>query len=135
MAVGSERRLQKECDMNRLMMCGLLALVVIGGCGSSLQERRNLAVSNFQENRFEEAKSQFKQIVDRNPDDAASCYYLGLIAQSEGKLTDAIYYYQCALTADPSLDAARTMLARAQAQSPTGKELIFLPPLAEAPSD
>lgn len=121
--------------MNRLIVLSLLGLVALTGCGPSVQEQRNLAITKFQQNHFDEARIEFHQVLNRQPADAPSFYYLGLMDQADGKMTHAIYYYQCALTADPSMDAAREELKKAKGQSPTGETLIFLPTLGQEPRD
>lgn len=114
--------------MMRLTLCGLVALVVLSGCGPSTQSRRNDAISKFQVGQFEPAKTEFKALTDRNPGDAESYYYLGRIYHCQGQLEFAIFNYQSALTADSSHAEARLWLDRAVKESgSTGTALRFLP--------
>lgn len=121
--------------MNRLIVLSILGLVAMTGCGPSLEQQRNLAITKYETNHFDESRQLFHEITYRNPGDAQSYYYLGLMDQADGKMTDAIYRYQCALTADPSFGPARQELAKAKSQSPTGETLEFLPTLGQLPHD
>lgn len=123
--------------MNRLSICGLLALVVLSGCaGPSLQERRNLAIRDFQQNRFEPATVGFNAIIEKWPSDAVSYYYLGLISHAEGRSQMAVYYFQCALTADPGFKAARVAMEQVnQTLPPNSRGLVFLPTPGSLPTD
>ena len=122
--------------MNRLILCGVLAVAFLSGCGGpSHQERLSLAISELQQGRLDSAASQFRAIVENYPGDAQSYYYLGMINQAEGKPEMAIYYYQCALTADPGFRAARDAMNRAKDTTHVGPQLIFHPNPGSLPTD
>jgi tetratricopeptide (TPR) repeat protein len=125
--------------MNRLIICGLLTLttVYVTGCGPSLDEQRNIAASNYQVGRFDEATSQFEQIVERHPADSASYLYLARIYRAQKRYEQAIYNYQRALTADASNSAARRELDQTRSEAgPTAPILVFHPePTSRAVSE
>lgn len=113
--------------MFRWTLIASLALVVLSGCGASLDERRNSAISNFQTSHLDTAKAQFTTIIDQHPADGVSYYYLGRIYHAEGKYEMAAYNYQRALLCDPSNSQARLWLERAENESPIAKNIRIIP--------
>jgi tetratricopeptide (TPR) repeat protein len=106
------------------MAVGLLLL----GCAPSVGELRDEAVSQYQLGHSKQAELTFREVLDKRPYDAESLYYMGRILHGQGRLAQAIYYYQCCLDVDPSYETARLWLRRAQEQAgDMGEDLRFLP--------
>ena len=123
--------------MNRLMIIGILALSILVGCPGPTQEQQmDQAKSYFETGKTDQARVLFSQLADRNPSDKESRYFLGRINHAENQLEWAIYWYQCALSVDPSYTLARQWLDRATKEAgTTGQNLIFLPkPIEHKPT-
>lgn len=125
--------------MNRLIACGFLAIAMligsltIAGCGPSISQQRDMAISDFRTNHFDEAQRRFDQIVAHGPD-AESYYYLGRIYHIEAQYSNAIFNYQYCLRTDPSYAPAKMWLKRALEDYPSGKTLLFIPMPDEQPA-
>lgn len=115
--------------MNRLIACGLLAsmLVLVGGCGPSLEQQRRSATAKFELLQLEQAEAQFKEILDRHPADSLSYYYMGRICHAQKRYAAATYNYQCAVSHDPSNAQARHWLDRCVEESGQDATTLFVP--------
>ena len=110
-------------------LCLILALVMLaGGCGPSIEQYRSQGVTQLQNGDREQAERNFLQVLSQKPSDPPSLYYMGVLKQSQGDHVAAMYYYQSAIDADPTLTAAKIGLARAKQQAgEAGKHLTFIP--------
>jgi tetratricopeptide (TPR) repeat protein len=118
----------------------LLALTLVAfcgaGCGPSLQQYRQQGVADLQMGRFETAEESFGQVLAQRPSDPFSLYYMGVIKQRQGDYVQAMYYYQSAIDADPTMTAAKVGLAKSLQQAGSaGPHLTFIPSrVAQAPT-
>lgn len=115
--------------MNRVMIVLVLALAALtAGCGPTLEQQRTQAIGQFQMGKLDAAEEGLQQVVSHRPGDSLALYYLGRVRHARNELVMAIYYYQCALTADPSNREARQWLERAKHDAgPIGPDLEYLP--------
>ena len=108
-----------------LMLCTALLLA---GCGPGAAELRQRGIAEFQLGNEPQAKAYLQQVLDQHPSDPGALYYMGRIVHAEGAYEQAVYYYQCAIDADPSQADARKWLAKAQSDAgATGEILRFIP--------
>ncbi|MFP3937857.1 MAG: tetratricopeptide repeat protein [Phycisphaerae bacterium] len=108
-----------------ILIMGLL----LAGCGPSVRDVRERAISQYQLGEIERAEMNFREVLDKRPYDADSLYYMGRIQQARGRPLRAVYYYQSCLDVDPSHEMARLWLGRAERQTgQAGKELRSIPP-------
>jgi tetratricopeptide (TPR) repeat protein len=75
--------------------------------------RNNMAAALIDQNRAQEAFLQLRQVYG----DAAAHYNLGYLLNKKGQTQAAMQHFGMALTADPSMDAARRWLERLQRQT------------------
>jgi tetratricopeptide (TPR) repeat protein len=110
-------------------MVGFVVMAAaFAGCGPNVNEMRTKATTEYQVGHAQQAQEQFLKILDREPSDPITLYYLGRINMEQNRLEMAIYYFQCCLDADPSFAAARQDLRRAeQLARPIGSRLRFIP--------
>ncbi len=114
--------------MKRFVLIAMfVAVFVMAGCG--VGKMRTEAISEYQVGHVEQAEKLFNQVLQREPSDARSLYYLGRIYHGRGRYEMAISYYQQALGADPSLTDARKWLERAvERTGTTGEKLLIMEP-------
>ncbi|MGB2819981.1 MAG: tetratricopeptide repeat protein [Phycisphaerae bacterium] len=118
--------------MKRLVLAAALPSLLICGCGPPTLEDemgyRQQAVAEFQVGHLAEAKALLEQALYPDPSDPVALYYLGRIACEEGRWEEAIYRFQCCLSADPGHAEARQWLIRAErAAGVVGPKLRFVP--------
>jgi tetratricopeptide (TPR) repeat protein len=65
-----------------------------------------IGVSHFRLKGFASAERAFRTSLSLNPHNAAVVYYLGLTAERQGRIGDAISYYRGATAIDPQLKPA-----------------------------
>jgi tetratricopeptide (TPR) repeat protein len=130
------RPLVETRNMKRSCLIAVLAGLLLAGCEPSVGELRTQAISEFQIGHTQQAKDLFQRVLNRTPD-PQSLFYMGQIMESEGFFEQAIYYYQCAIDADPRNGEARLRLAKVMDRAgPVGQQLRFIPgqqPPAKAP--
>jgi tetratricopeptide (TPR) repeat protein len=97
-------------------LCAVCVLVAVSGCGPSTGSIRDKAITEYQLGHTDQARGLFQRVLDREPTDPQSYYYLGCIAHADGFYERAIFCYQCTLDVDPSFTPARVALKRAQEQ-------------------
>jgi tetratricopeptide (TPR) repeat protein len=114
--------------MKQMMLCGLCGLLFVVGCGPSFEQRREQGIGAFQVGNLDQARDQLRRVLHERPNDARALYYLGRVNYAQGRLPQAIYYFQSAIDADPALRDARVWLERAQAEAgEMGETLQFIP--------
>ena len=114
--------------MKRAALCGLIATMVLAGCGPTAGELRSQGIAQYQAGNHEQSRKLFQQCLDRDAGDADALFYMGRILHTRGDHIWALYYYQRCLDTDPSYEIARPWLARAQAKAgPSGESMIYQP--------
>lgn len=114
--------------MKYVILCGLCLVVLLSGCGPTIEQKRDLGISEFQIGHLDKAGNILLQVLDQRPSDPQALYYMGRVRHAQDFLEQAIYYYQCAVDADPSFKEARDHLAKAQQQAGVaGQRLQFIP--------
>jgi tetratricopeptide (TPR) repeat protein len=112
-----------------------LAAVMAVGCTPSAAEYRRSAVADIQAGNYQAAEAKLEQALAQRPGDGASLYYMGRSRHAQGDYVEAIYYYQSAIDADPSLQAAKLALADAKRQAgPAARYLDIIPPSVAEPA-
>ena len=115
----------------RYLTAVAVALLALG-CAPPVAKLREQGISQYQLGHTKQAELTFREVLDKRPYDEESLYYMGRILHAQGRLAQAIYYYQCCLDVDPSHESARLWLRRAQEQAgEMGRQLRFLPPDVE----
>ena len=84
-----------------VVLCGVVLASVLGGC-VTVGQQRSEAISAYQVGDYERAEALFEGVLQREPIDAVSYYYLGAIAQSQRKYVRAMQMYEQSLRAQPS---------------------------------
>jgi tetratricopeptide (TPR) repeat protein len=121
--------------MKQLLIAALFATMLLTGCGPSTDELRTQGIAEFQVGHLDKAQSLFDRVLERKPSDGQSLYYMGRIYHATGFFERAIYCYESAIDADPSLDVARLWLMRAKSEAgSSGKILEIIPPQNPRPS-
>ncbi|OEG71112.1 hypothetical protein ATZ36_16275 [Candidatus Endomicrobiellum trichonymphae] len=64
----------------------------------------------FLNNKYDEAVSEFKKILEINPGNAEACYNIGLIKESSNQMDEAREMYSKALAVKPDYKIARVRL-------------------------
>jgi len=109
-------------------LIGGLCAVLLAGCAPSPEELRDKAIAEFQLGRLDKAEDFIEQALSRDPAMPEALYYLGRIRHAQGFQEQAIYYYQCALDADPKCYPAQRWLEKAEQETgTTGPRLQFIP--------
>ncbi|MFW6133540.1 MAG: hypothetical protein ACOC8F_06545 [Planctomycetota bacterium] len=107
---------------------GLAGLAVGSGCSLEAWKLRREGIAAFQVGKLDEARSKLAESIEREPNDARACYYLGRTLHAQGYQEDALYYYQCCLQREPAHAEARRWLNKAADElGPVAEELMFLP--------
>lgn len=75
----------------------------------------------FQQGRFFDARLRFLRVLSRDPNNAVARLYLGIIADNEGRLTEAVVHYREALRLRPGWADAANNLATTLILMPKGK--------------
>jgi beta-barrel assembly-enhancing protease len=63
--------------------------------------KRDLAIFDYESNRFQEAQSLFQELLRRNPKDEVSLYYTGLILQDRHQVDEALSLFEKLHTLNP----------------------------------
>lgn len=71
------------------------------------------AVAHFDEGKLEEARADFAKVAAKVPNNVVLQYNLGVIAEKQGKLTDAVGFYEAANKLDPKHKPTLLNLGRA----------------------
>ena len=113
--------------MRRWMMPGMVAVMLIAGCGPSTSYRK-VAITEFDVGHIDKAKPMFRQALQADPSDPVALYYMGRIYCEEQDWENAIYYFQCCLDVSPGNADARAWLLKAEeATEALGTKLRFIP--------
>jgi predicted Zn-dependent protease len=64
--------------------------------------KRDLAIFNYESNRPQEAQNLLQELLRRNPKDAVSLYYTGLILQDRHQVDEALSLFEKLNTLDPN---------------------------------
>ncbi len=110
--------------MKYLAVCALCAMMFLSGCGPSTGEIRTRGISQFEIGHLDKAQKDFDLVLNQSPADPESLYYMGRIAQAEGRYEQAMFYYQSCLDARPNHLPARTYLDQAQADAGLTGEML-----------
>ena len=93
----------------------LLIVAILAGCGGA-EERKAKYLERgkayFEEQNYEKAAVEFKNVLQIDPKTAAPYYYLGRIAEQDQDWRKAFGYYGKAVELDPELIDARVHLGR-----------------------
>ena len=93
----------------------LLIVAILAGCGGA-EERKAKYLERgkayFEEQNYEKAAVEFKNVLQIDPKTAAPYYYLGRIAEQDQEWRQAFGYYGKAVELDPELIDARIHLGR-----------------------
>ncbi|MGB7933805.1 MAG: tetratricopeptide repeat protein [Gammaproteobacteria bacterium] len=93
----------------------LLVAAVLAGCGGAEERKAKYlerGKTSFEEQNFEKATVEFKNVLQIDPKTAAPYYYLGRIAEQDQEWRQAFGYYSKAVELDPGLIDARIHLGR-----------------------
>lgn len=82
----------------------------------AIAEARNLGLGFLEENRLDDAETQFQQLTELNPDDATGYANLGIVNLRRGDFTEAEHNLKLAIERDPVNPEIRLNLADAYAQ-------------------
>ncbi len=98
-----------------LLSCALLFVLVamLGGCTSELQKNRELGVSLYQKEHYDQSLAALTTALKCDEFDAVSNTYAGLIHYRAGNYQQACYHFKTALQADPSSEQAKAGLTAA----------------------
>ena len=91
----------------------LLFVFLLAGCGGA-EERKAKYLERgktyFEEENYDKARVEFKNVLQIDPKSADSHYFLGQIAEREQEWHMAFEYYSSAVELDPELVDARVYL-------------------------
>ncbi len=125
---GREKGREMTSKVAAYGVAGLLAAMLVSGCGPSAGDLRDQGIGAFQVGRVDRAEDLLQQALDRDPTMPEALYYMGRVQHARGFYERAIYFYQCALDVDPEMAAVRRWLDKAQAElGPEGETLRFVP--------
>ena len=100
--------------MDKSIAAALLTVLLLAGCGGAEERKAKYlerGIAYFEEDNFDKAKIEFKNVLQIDPKTAAPHYYLGRIAESQQQWRKAFGSYGKAVELDPGLLEARTRLA------------------------
>ena len=101
--------------VSKWVAAGIVAVMILSGCGGA-EERKGKylerAKAYFEEENYDKAKIEFKNVLQIDPKTAAPYYFLGRIAEADQEWREAFGNYSKAVELDPDLLEARTRLGR-----------------------
>ena len=99
----------------KLVAAALLFVFLLGGCGVA-EERKAKYLERgkayFEEENYDKATVEFKNVLQIDPKTAAPYFYLGKIAEKEQEWRTAFGNYSKAVELDPEFVDARIHLGR-----------------------
>lgn len=105
-----------------------LGIMLLSGCTPTPDELVQEGISQFQLGHLERAEANIKQALDRRPSHPLGLFYMGRLYHAQKFYVMAIYYYQAAYDADPSLTEAMHFLEQAKQEAgAAGQRLQFIP--------
>ena len=86
--------------MDKSIAAALLTALLLAGCGGAEERKakyQERAIAYFEENNFDKARIEFKNVLQIDPKTAAPYYYLGRIAEEEQQWRKAFGSYSKAV--------------------------------------